>query len=484
MEIAFGPYEPDIASVGTSKSSYVNNVVPRADGYGPIAAPVAFTSAMTGHCRGVAGALQSDGSTAIFGGNDTALYRVDATARTWSDVSVSGGYSVLTRELWDFAQFGNNVIATTSNNNPQVYTLGTSSLFAALGGSPPQARRVAVVGEFVVLAGLTANPNRIQWSSINDITAWTVGVDQCDYQDFPDGGFVQGIAGGEIGLVFQDRAIRRMVYQGPPLIFSFQRISEDRGVMMRYSICKAGGLTFFLSNDGFYKIDRSGEMTPIGANRVNRTVLAELDATDQRNMIGVADPVSQRVFWFYKTTAATYGVDTLDKVLIYDWALDLMSAADIAVTAAASVIPLSTTLESLDTVGTLDALPYSLDDYVSTFSSSLAVMSSDNKMCFLKGDNLEATLDTPEGQIGNGVRTYVRGLAPVGDSSAAMLSLRYRDRLIDPENVGVETAIGLRGYATMRQNARFSTARVRIPAGDTWNFIRSVDVDAKQVGVR
>lgn len=482
-EIPFGPYEPDLASVGTSKSSYVRNVVPRADGWGPIQSVSEFTSAMAGYCRGVAGAVQLDNSTAIFGGNDSALFMVDPTARSWSNVSKGGGYTVSTKELWDFAQFGNGVIAVTNNNNPQIYTLGSSSAFADLAGSPPQARRVSVVGDFVVLSGLTSNPNRIQWCGINDPTFWTAGSNQADYNDFPDGGYVQGIAGGEVGIVFQDRAIRRMIYVGPPLIFQFQRLSEDRGVLMRYSICKSGGLTFFLSNDGFYMIDRGGTMTPIGSKRVDRTVLADADLTNPRYMQAIADPVSKRVHWFYKS-AASANINVLDKELIYDWSLDKWSQADASVTGASSVIPLPTTLESLDAIGNLDALPYSLDSYTSTYASSLAIMTSGGRLGFRTGANVEATLDTPEGMIGNGVRTYVKGAQPIGDAAGALVSCRSRDRLFDTYIEGVETPIGVRGYATFRANGRFNTIRTRIPAGQLWSYIRSVDVDSQKAGLR
>jgi len=482
-EIAFGPYEPDIASVGTAKSSYVKNVVPRADGWGPIASLSAFTSAMGGYCRGVTGAVQLDNSTAIFGGNDSKLFKVDPTARTWVDVSKGGGYLVSTKELWDFAQFGNGVVAVTNNIAPQVYTLGSSTAFADLAGSPPQARRVSVVGDFVVLSGLSADPNRIQWSSINNSAEWIPGTNQGDYNDFPDGGYVQGIAGGEIGLVFQDRAIRRMIYVGPPLIFQFQRISEDRGVLMRYSIAKSGGLTFFLSNDGFCMIDRGGSLTPIGAKRVDRTILAAADLTDPRYMQAVSDPVSKRVHWFYKSVASS-NPNVLDKEIVYDWSLDRWSQADANVAGAASVIPLGTTLESLDAIGNLDALPYSLDSYTSTYASSLAMMDSGNRLGFRTGSSLEATLDTPEGMIGNGVRTYINGAQPIGDASGALVSCRSRDRLFDTYIESVETPIGVRGYATFRANGRFNTIRTRIPAGAQWSYMRSVDVDSKKAGMR
>lgn len=485
----FGQYAPDVASVGTNVTNYALNVVPAPnEGYAPLNSITLFSDALASKCVGAFGAVNLDGSTAVFAGTSTKLYLLDATTRAWSDVTrASGGnYSVLDGELWDFAQFGNNVVAVVDNNAPQYYTLGTSTKFAALTGSPPQAKRVSVVGDFLVLSGLTSYPNRIHWSAINDITGWTAGTNQSDYQEFPDGGTVQGISGGEFGIVFQSRAIRRMVYTGPPAIFQFERISEDRGVLMRYSICRAAGLTFFLSNDGFYKIDRGGAMTPIGFNRVDNTVLAELDTTLQANMVGRADPLTKRVFWFYKSL--TGDLNHLNKAIIYDWVLDRWSAANIDVYTAATVLPLTTTLESLDTVGDLDSLPYSLDSYSAGISASLAVVSADvsnaSKFGFFTGTSLEATIDTPEGMLPEGYRTFARSVAPIGDASTAYASMLGRARLIDSKVQTSEAAIGVRGYASLRQNNRFNTVRVRVPAGSTWTFMRGVDVTAAKSGWR
>lgn len=488
-EISFGPYEPDVASVGTSKTSYVKNVFPSVNGYSPMRDVNDFTSAMSGFCRGMFGAVQLDGSSVVFGGNDTKLYKLNGTTRAWDDVSrtVGGAYAVGARELWDFCQFGNVIIATTDSNAVQAYTLGSSTNFAALSGSPPQARRCAVVGDFVVLASLSSSgqANRIQWSAINDATGWTVGTNQSDYQEFPDGGFVQGVSGGEIGLVFQDRAIRRMVYVGPPNIFEFQRVSESKGVLLRYSICKSAGVTYFLSNDGFYKIDLSGQMTPIGANRVNKTVLAELDTSSHRYMIGVADPNAPRILWYYKTLSSS-SINYFDKMIAYDWSLDRWSPAEsLSVAAAAPIIQLSATLEGLDAVSSsLDALPYSLDNYTYDYAQRVLVMHGDNTAGFLDGDTLEAIIDTPEGAVGNGVRTFVRDLAPVGDASGAYVSVRYRDRLIDSLTTSTESQIGVRGYAPQRVNARFNTVRVRVPAGSSWTYMRGVDVNGRTGGLR
>ena len=212
--LPFGEYRPDIANYNGATSRLAQNVVPRADGYGPWKSFVPYSNAMPGATpnRGFFYARKSDGSVAAFAGTLNKLYRLNATTLLWEDVS-GGSYANLpTSSHWQFAQFGNFVIAVHPNVSPLVYDLTSSVTFANLGGSPPQASYVAVVGRFLVLSGLLSNPYRIQWSGLNATTTWTPGVNSSDFQDFPDGGIVRGVAGGEFGVIFQDGVIRRMVY--------------------------------------------------------------------------------------------------------------------------------------------------------------------------------------------------------------------------------------------------------------------------------
>jgi len=210
--LPFGGYEPDKSNYLGANSRAVQNVVPRADGYGPFQDFTAFTSALSAPCRGFFYARKTDGSIAVFAGTSTKLFRLGNTDLSWTDVSKSGAaYTALpSSDHWQFAQFGNLVIAVQANTAPQVFDLSSSLAFADLGGSPPQARYIAIVGRFVVLSGLLTTPYRIQWSGLNAVTTWTPGTSSSDFQDLPDGGIVRGVAGGEYGVIFQETAMRRI----------------------------------------------------------------------------------------------------------------------------------------------------------------------------------------------------------------------------------------------------------------------------------
>lgn len=485
-KVMFGSWQPDVASIDQQNTSYLANVLPNANGYGPFKDMVAISDALPARCLGLFGVIDEDNTAHLFAGTATKLYKANSTTRAWDDVTrASGGdYSVGDREYWNFAIFGQNVVAVTDSNNPQVYTIGTSTDFADLGGSPPQARFVSVVGDFLVLSGLSANPARIHWSALNDITGWTVGTNSSDYQEFPDGGFTLGVSGGEFGIVYQESAIRRMVFNPVSTsIFDFSRIVENRGLFMSYSLAKIHGVNFFYSSDGFYKIDSAGVLTPIGENKVDRYFSENADLSNPRNMIGISDPQAGRVWWLYRSIDNTND-GYLDKVIVYDWLRNQWSPASINLEFIGGSTNLGATLEGLDAIGDLDSLTISLDTYQTTPVFKLTGVGTDHKPGYFTGDALEATFDLPEAAIGNATRMAVMNVAPVSDAASAYVSVGGREHLNATATYSTETAISARGYAAQRKSGRFLTVRLRIPAATTWTWARGVDVDIREMGLR
>lgn len=482
-KVLFGSWQPDVASIDTQGSSYVHNVIPNASGYGPLRSLLAFADALPARCLGLFGVLDDDNSSHVFAGTSTKLYKLNAVTRAWDDVTrASGGdYNVGSREYWDFELFGQIVVAVTNDNDPQKFTLGTSSAFEALGGSPPKARRVAVVKDQLVLSGLTDNPNRIQWSDLNNIEQWTVGTGSADYQDFPDGGYTIDVAGGEYGLVFQENAIRRMA--ASDLVFDFSRISEGRGLFMPYSLVSMQGVSFFYSSDGFYRIDSAGALQTIGENRIDQTIKDSADLTNPRFMIGQADPQSKRIYWAYKSVGNT-NENYLDKLLIYDWQRNQWTQGSINLEYLSASSPLSATLEGLDTLGDLDSLTISLDLYQSTPVFKLTGVSTAHAPGYFEGDALEATLDLPEAAIGNELNMVVNGVRPISDAPSAYIKVGKRPHLDASVDYSDETAISSRGVAPQRVNGRFLTGRLRIPAGTSWTYARGLDVGVITAGLR
>jgi len=562
--LPFGAWQPDTSDYESqAKSHDINNVLPRADGYGPFPDFAILSQALIGACRGAFYALKSDGSVAVFAGTSDRLWLANNTDYSWTPVSkvatvtisnaspgvvtlashgfvandpvvfstsgslptgltpgttyyvktvltantftvsaTAGGaaintssagsgthsvthiYSSLSSDAqWQFAQFGNLVFATQKNAVLQVYNLASSSAFADNSGSPPQASYISVVGRFLVLSGLLSNPYRIHWSALNDTTGWTAGTNQSDYQDFPDGGIVRGVAGGEFGTVFQDQAIRRMSYiPGSDLIFQIERIAQDQGLFAPYSIVRAGIYTFFHSAQGFFKIAPGGLPEPIGREKVDRTFFNDLDKTELRMFIGASDPRSTRAFWAYKSTSGTTGL--YDKIIGYDYVLDRWFTIDMTGEYLLGMSQPGITLENLDSLSSsIDALGASLDSFAVSTQPLIAQFSSAHKMGFFSGSNLEATLESAE-QGTDGRRIYVNGFRPVTDATTFYGSASYRETQQDTPTSTAEIVRNSRtGRCDMRRSTRYSRFKVRIPASTSWTYAAGVEPDVRTEGL-
>lgn len=349
--IPFGEFRPDVSDVNGSTTAFINNVVPRADGYGPFKSLVALTSALPAVCRGYFYARDEDGSVKVFAGTVNRLYILNNTTLQWEDVSKSGSaYTSLNPDAnWSFAQFGTLVIAVQQNINPQVFDLSSDTEFDDLAGSPPKAAYVSVVNQFVMLSGLQINPKRLQWSGLNDVTNWTSGVNSSDFQDFPDGGFIRGVIGGEFGTVLQDQMIRRMTFSpGSDVIFEIQKLAENFGALGPYAICSGGSLHFFPTPKGFYQVDNSGGLTPIGEEKVNRSFFASYDSGQPQLLQSMADPNSNTVVFVWKSLSSSQIL--FDSALLYNYVLQRWSSLSISGEALAQLAAPGLTMEALDAI--------------------------------------------------------------------------------------------------------------------------------------
>jgi hypothetical protein len=277
--IKLAPFAPDTASVDAGVSAVATNVVPRSDGYGPVLAPVPLSLALPAECRGAIAVFSPTYNFPIYvAGTNTGLYVYRTTDKAWLPVTnTARSYSVPPGDYWSFVVYGTLLLACSAGTPVQKVVIDqvqAGKAFEDLGGNPPRARHMGVVGDFLVLAGLPDTPQTVRWSNSGNIEQWPLGqLDQeGDEQQLPDGGAVTGFAGGEYGVIFQERAIRRMTLSpSSGTVFDCSVLEENRGAVAPWCIAKVGPRIFFLDRDGFYAlVIGGGPSTPIGAERVNR----------------------------------------------------------------------------------------------------------------------------------------------------------------------------------------------------------------------
>lgn len=488
--MAFYPiseYRPDISNLNTAYTDEIRNVIAADGSYIPMPEFNPFTNAVDDLPLGVFSARALDGSTVIFLGTSSKLYMLDNTTTDWVNVGQENiNYSASNEAKWSFAAFGSYVIAVNKNDKPQVFLLGQSSKFRDLAGEPPRAGLIKVWGDFVCLMQIPDAPNRVYWSGLNDAEHWTVGEKNCDYQDFPDGGQVQGSTETTNPLIFLQAAIYKATFvPGSSIVFSFQKIQDKRGVKSSNSIACRGEFAFYADEGGFFQISSDGAIVAIGFEKVDRYVFSRTNTSDLSDICGVIDPFYSRVYW-----AIDYaGKGVHDELLIYDWGLQRWTVADIKAVLIAPLFMSGYTLEGLDSISlSVDDLPFSLDSKAWQGGAPvLGAISSDYKLCSFSGEPMEAIVSTPElGDTGDYVQR-VNKVYAITDSSDCLVSIgaRFRRNMYEPIVYASERqASSNTGAINGRSRARFHKFRIRIPAGAVWTHIKGVDVTFKTAGTR
>ena len=294
----------------------------------PYKASVPYTNAIVTANEPTSAALfwSRTGSAYMFIGDYDKIYSLNQATSTFDDVSNTSTDYLASRDLpWQFAQFGNRVIAASKNTVPQYYDLGVSTAFADLPGNPPAARAVAQVRDFVFLGSLNDNGirenYRVRWCGFNDSEDWTTdpGGTQADFQDLDSTyGEVMAIVGGEFATVIQQRAITRFTYVGPPLVFQRDTVEVNIGTIAPLSVIQVGRLIYYYSHDGFYAFDGVTSQK-ISDDRIHRWVEARISDRSALEMRVEHDHERRVITWAWPYDPDGADRDTAGLLLMYNY---------------------------------------------------------------------------------------------------------------------------------------------------------------------
>ena len=160
-------------------------------------------------------------------------------------------------DSWEFLRWRNQVFATNYTDNPQFIDLG-GAIFADL-TTALRIKHWAVVRSFV-MAGWTEDasdgdvPWRVRWCAFGDPTDWAPSpVTLADFEDLSQKK-IQRVFGGEQGVIMQDTAITRATFVGTPVVFQFDEVISDVGLIAPGAAVQLGDRIYFLSEKGFYEL--------------------------------------------------------------------------------------------------------------------------------------------------------------------------------------------------------------------------------------
>jgi hypothetical protein len=464
------PDQPGVIGALTN----ARNVFPKAVGYGAFPNEADYSDDAVEDLNSVISAKTTAGDSKIFAGGETKLFLFNSSNLNLDDVS---GTTYSSTEKWNFSKFGNFLIAAGYPNTLQYADMATTTIsFTDLEASAPQAKLITVVRDFVVVGNTNTSSKEVRWSGINNPQTWTPSaITQSDFQELPDGGEVRGLTGGEFGLVLLEKSIIRMSYVGTPLIFQFDNISRNIGCYESNSVVQWGGVTYFLSDDGFYSCDGQ-RIEPIGAEKVNRFFWDTLEESRLSEMSAAVDPFRNLVIWGYQSLDKTY------RLLVYHWITKRWSFVDTSINRISDITTPEATLEQLDNYSaSLDNLQISLDDRAWLGGKFLFAGVSGRKIVAFSGTNKPARITTADLSAGE-TMSMVTLARPIIDNGLGNVAISSRFNLSESVNFGPEIAANSENRVGLRSLGRYHRLRV-IPSGD-WQTAIGVEVDIQPAGMR
>jgi hypothetical protein len=467
--ILFGEWLPDQPALGSNGLRTAVNCYPGPLGYRPVGTWVQDVPAGPEAFLGGASFTSPTGVISVVGGSATSLYRV--FSGQWT--VLKSGFNVQTGGRWRFAQFGGLAIATNGVDPMQKIDLTTGTT-SNLAGSPPKARILAVVKDFLVAGVLDGQTNVIGWSGINNAEYWTYGQNQSDYNIMPSGGDVNGIFGGEFGLILQRSRITRMEYVGGNDIFVINEISSNLGCVSQNSVVQHGILGWFLSDNGFMMWD-GAQLVPIGSEKIDRYFLANYNRASWAQMSAAVDIPNQVVVW-------SMG----DRMFCYHWVLGRWTTINLAAQIVFSGVTRSISIDEQDlTVGAADDVLDtpgldSLDaDRFKGGNAAFFVVNTSNALGKLTGTPMAASWTLPDVEIADGRESQLRLVRPETDALTGMtLAISCRARLGDASTANSYTTVQANGDMPVRERGRYTRMSLTIAAGTVWTYARGLEPQA------
>lgn len=484
--IPLGEWLPDQPALSNVGSTVAENVLPAAKGYRSVQAPGYIDSTGTGVRLTGAYAAKNPSTSFLFAGSAAKLWRYDSSTADYDDVSNPS--ATYTTAAWRFTTFGALVIGVAGDTtDTQSFNMDSSSAFTDLSGTPPRARFIATVRDHVMCGYVTYGgntyPRRLYWSAVDSATGWTIGTSLSDIQDLADAGVMTGLFGGEDATIFLERGIYKGYSTGDATtIFQFDRISVGKGMPYPGFAAQVGGLIFFYSDDGFYKLE-GGTLAPIGNERVDEWFYRNFDVSKRSQVTCAVDPVRTIVAWAFASVASADGEN--DTILVYQYALNRWSYIK---TRADILFPLyqpGVTMEGLDAISpSLDDLEISLDD-PSLAGGQLAFATTvGDRIKTFSGAPMAGTVETTE--QGMQQNSLVRRVYPLTDGAGAGdvgVAIATRQSQQDPVSYGETATVNDAGWCPVRAAGRYHRIRLAV-SGDAWQQIHGVDVEVDRLGWR
>jgi hypothetical protein len=234
---------------------------------------------------------------------------------------VAGTGTPITTTNWTLDNWGEVLLACPTNG--PIYTWSPDSGFSNASKllNAPLINGgifVAQPAEFVIAwassNGGVQDPLSINWCSSGDYTVWNpTSQDQAGGYRLPTGSrIVGGISGPSFNVIWTDVDVWAMDYIEPPLIFGFNSIGSNCGLIGRHAMAVLNSVVYWMSNDKFCLLN--GETVQTIPCSVWDFVFQDLDTGNLDKITGASNSLFGEIaFYFPSLSGGTGEIDSYVK---------------------------------------------------------------------------------------------------------------------------------------------------------------------------
>lgn len=297
-------------------------------------------------------------SNAAAAGTATATYQIN----TGSDVSYfdygwgtdSWGFSTwgtprpagagigtaLFSRVWQFDNFGENVICQLVNGGTYVWEVSTGPSVRAfqVSGAPTNSkyalvstpdRHLICFGTENIIGDVTSqDPMFVRFSNQEDINTFTPSAtNTAGGQRLTDGSrIVTAVRSRGQILIFTDTSLHGMQYIGPPYTFGFSQLGANCGCIGPHASADVNGVAMWMGTEAFYMFDGSVKKL---ACTVQDYVFKDLNIVQaQKVHVGINSQFNEVTWWYCSFTS-----DYIDRYVSYNYLENVWSTGTLSRTA-------------------------------------------------------------------------------------------------------------------------------------------------------
>jgi len=145
------------------------------------------------------------------------------------------------------------------------------------------------------------DPMLIKWNDIAGLTTWTAAVNnQAGSFRIPNGSIIEAVIWfGQVGLIWTDLDLWTMVYSNYPLVYSFNKVAQNAGLIARRAVAALGSKVAWMAQNDFMVY--SGGQVRVMTCTVRDFVFDNLDRAFANNIHADANTYFDEIMWRFPT---------------------------------------------------------------------------------------------------------------------------------------------------------------------------------------